>query len=263
MTHLGCCPQCNQEIPADRYVSGAAVCKCGWFDPSPVIKRNAHTDKTVLKGMIGASIFLVVAYAHLMSWGSYAVAIPFVKLQQVTGTLSKAGYLELAQVCIDLNKFESAKNAYLDLYRSKRDIDGLAGLAKLQVRLGETKQSMTAFHAYFNGGGTDMDVALKYARVLESENQLGEAVKMYQLAADSSGDLLPVQATTGLVRLLIKQGQYQEAHDRIVEFHTTAENAKGYLNTELSQLESYLGKAAKAGRKAKPATKGKDLALQN
>ena len=45
----------------------------------------------------------------------------------------------------------------------------------------------------------------------------------------------------------MKQGRYEEALTRINNFHASADNANGYLNTEKSQLENYLSKQAKTG----------------
>jgi hypothetical protein len=85
---------------------------------------------------------------------------------------------------------------------------------------------------------------LNYAKVLEAAAQDGEAQRVYEKSIAANPAVLPVQATTGIVRLLIKHGQYAGAYDRILSFHESAENANGYLNTEMSQLQKQLGEKA-------------------
>jgi len=262
MTFFGSCPRCGVEIPRDRFVNGTAICACGWCDPGPNIKADIKNENKTIRTMVLSALVLVGLYAHLLNWGSYALAIPIVKLQQLTGTLSASGYNELADACLGLAKFECAKNADLDLYRERGDISGLAALAKLEMRLNENQEAMQASAAYFKAGGTSADAAIIYGRLLESTGQNSDAQKYYEAAIANSGVTLPVVATTSLVHLLMKLGKYEDAFARLEAFHASAENAKGYLNTEESQLQSYLSQQAKSGkdRRAKPSAAPKHVA---
>ncbi len=60
--------------------------------------------------------------------------------------------------------------------------------------------------------------------------------------------MLPIAATGAIVRILMKQGQYTEARTRITEFHKSADNAKGYLNTELTQIEQAIKLYGRSGK---------------
>jgi tetratricopeptide (TPR) repeat protein len=255
MSFLGTCPQCSTEIPKDRYVSGFAICECGWSDTTGLRRANKAHDKKAVRSLVAGAVILVALFAHLSTWGSYSAAIPLVKIQQLTGTLSKAGYLELGENCIALGRFECAKSAYADLFSSNGDASGLALRANLEDRLGETAAATNDYAAYFSAGGKETKAFVAYGHLLETANRNAEASTAYENAIATTGEVLPVQATTGLVRLLMKEGKYELALERIKAFHESAGNAVGYLNTELTQLESYLGTQAKAS--AKPKSKSK------
>lgn len=244
MSFHGNCPQCGTHIPQDRYETGAAICECGWTDNSPAKRFDGEVEKKTIMGMVVFCLALLAFYGHAMSWGSYAVAIPFVKLQQVTGTLSTQGYRDLADACIGLNKWSCARTAYLEIYTSNRDPQGLADLGHFEVRLGNTPAALSAYASYFKVGGKSGIASLEYGKVLETAGQADAAIAQYEESIKAREATLPIQATAGIVRILIKQGKYEQAYQRITDFHASAENAKGFLNTELAQLESTLSKQA-------------------
>ena len=105
---------------------GHIVCSCGWIDDSPVETALKANEKKSIRAMAIFGVLFVAGFCHLGSWGSHAFSIPFTKIAQITGTLSAEGYHNLAQTCIDLNKWSCAENAYLDLATSRGDVEGLA-----------------------------------------------------------------------------------------------------------------------------------------
>jgi tetratricopeptide (TPR) repeat protein len=244
MSFHGNCPRCGTNIPQERYVSGMAVCECGWSDNTSARRYDLDVERKTIYGLIAGCLAIVAFYAHTVNWGSYALAIPFVKAQQITGTLSTPGYKELADVCITLNKWSCARNAYLDIYRKNGNVEGLADLGHFEVRMGEVAGATNAYAGYFKYGGKDGVAALEYAKVLEQSNDVDHAIEFYELSIAQRPTKLPIQATAGVVRLMMKKGQYEQAYLRIVEFHKSSENAKGFMNTELAQLEKQLSTQA-------------------
>jgi tetratricopeptide (TPR) repeat protein len=240
MSFTGFCPVCNSQIAPERYETGHAICTCGWTDPTPRIDAQKQGEKKTIVVLIGVAIVMAIGFAHLASWGSYALRIPFVKMQQLTGTLSPQGYEELAAACVRLNKWNCARDAYLEMQAATKNPEGLALLADLQIRLNEPQAALITYANYFRVGGRDGESALKYAKLLENQGDTENAVKYYESSVELRPKVLPIQATTGIVRILIKQGRYQDALNRINAFHESAENAKGYLNTELAQVEAVL-----------------------
>ena len=195
-----------------------------------------------------------------MNWGNYALEIPFVKVAQLIGMLSPSGYTELAEVCVNLAKFDCAKGADLDMFEKTGDLRGLEALAKLQMRLGENQNALSTSARYFRSGGKSAETGLNYGRLLLASGQSEMAIQYFDFAIANSGDVLPVQATTEKVRLMIKLGKYDQALASIESFYQSAGNAKGYLNTEHTQLEDYMSKQAKSTGRGHKKSSGKPIA---
>lgn len=251
MTVHGFCPQCNSEIPRSRLSSGYAICECGWFDVTPSNNNRKKEEQRVVVAMVAATIIMALSLMHYANWGSHAFSIPFIKIQQLTGTLSPEGYKNLAKVCLSLGKNECAKTAYLGLYKQARQVDGLAEYAYISSRLGETAVAQQVYGDYFRLGGKDGEAALRYAKLLEQAGREDEAIQFYDLSIQYRPMVLPIQATTGIVRIKMKQGLYEEAYELLMAFHQSAGNAKGFLNSELTQLENYFATQPNKALKAK------------
>jgi tetratricopeptide (TPR) repeat protein len=272
MSFQGFCPRCGTQIPRDRLTSTSVVCQCGWSDATSFAKAKQAQEKNVTAILVGAAVLMMLSYAHLANWGGYATRIPLIKAAQITGSLNKSGYIELAEACITLNKWDCAHDAYLTAYRNSGDPLTLAALAHLQTRLGDKQSALSTYATYYQvssqlaplttkttatGNSTanasePMAVAnpeeaskrsealLRYAVLLDQSGRDDEAIQIYEASIAARTDVLPVRATSGIVRILMEKGRYEEAHARVTAFHNSAGNAKGYLNTELAQLESRL-----------------------
>jgi hypothetical protein len=240
----------------DRYIDGVAQCDCGWINVQQTAGKPNYfeLESKTIKLLLSAAVALVGLFAHFSTWGAYGFEIPVVTVQRFTGTLSAKGYEELAKVCISIGKYTCAKEAYYGLYSSKKRLSGLAQLASLEFRLGESVNALKTLDAYVKAGGNASEATLLHGRLLEQHNRVSEAIRSYELSIASSGQFLPVTATSSLVRILMQRGHYSKAYDLIVTFQDSAENAIGYLNTERTQLENHLHKqASRPGKGRRPA----------
>lgn len=248
--YMSHCPQCGNELSQERYTTGYAICECGWFDRQPTIRAEQKAEKKSIGIMIASSLAFVAFFGHMVVFGDHMVSIPVMKIQSLTGTLSAQGYESLAEACTELGNYSCAVEAYRDEYRVRGENKGLSNLGKLNMRLGKNDDAIMAYQAYVKIGGADPEATYLFGKLLETSGKANEAMAMYELAASKSEKTLPVLSTSAIVRLLIKQGQYEEAYDRILTFHESTEQANGYLNTELAQLENYFDSKPKhAGQK--------------
>jgi len=238
------CPRCGTEFTSQHQAAGHLICGCGWFDESVDELATKKIEKKTIKAMMIFGVVFVAGFCHLGSWGNRAFSIPFTKAAQIAGMLSADGYRELAKTCIDLNKWSCAEEAYLGLATKRGDVEGLAQLGSLDARLNKPVDALAAYNAYEKRGGHESMALLQFAKLLETTSQDADAFRLYEKSIQAKPEALPVQATTGIVRLLMKQGRYTEAYERILAFHESAENAKGYMNTEAAQLEKQLGETA-------------------
>lgn len=244
MKYHSFCPLCGGELTNEQHSTGVAICGCGFADTTPTEVAIKKTEKTSIQIMLGFSVVVAVGFGYLQSWGQYATSMPFTKLAQMTTGLSNQGYRDLAKACIELNKWSCAEEAYIELTTQAGDIQGFAELGSLRNRLKQPEGALQAYEAYEKRGGKDAFSLVQYGKLLEAANRDEEAFKIYEKSIVASGEALPVQATSGIVRLLMKQGRYEEAYIQVVTFHESAQNASGYLNTELAQLQQQLGQVA-------------------
>lgn len=251
MTIHGSCPRCGNEIPHERFIDGQAVCSCGWYDDRAARRAADKTERKTIIAMIVSSVILAAGFVHVTQWGSDALSYPILKAQELTGVLSASGYEKLASICLNHRKYECTKEAYRGQYVVGRNPETLARLAKLNMQLGLNNEALQIYAQYFAAGGEEIEAAYLYGKLLEEAGQYDQALAMYETAVQKSVDTLPVHSTGAIVRLLIKLGRYEEAYSRIQSFHELSEQAKGYLNTELSQLEAHFTAAAKAGKSSR------------
>lgn len=257
MAHYGSCPICNSPfhtnvMSGNIKAGGLAVCsKCGWFESHAQNEVRTKAENETIAIMVTFAVSVLLISAHMLNWGQHAFSIPLLKAGQWTGMLSSRGYDELAQSCVDLGKYPCARTAMIENFQIHKTPEPLAKLARLQVRLQETPAALVTFSSYFKHGGKDGDAALVYGQLLEQGGQDEEAIKMLEISIIARGEQLPIAATGAIVRIMMKQGRYDEAKERITQFQASAENAKGYLNTELAQIEQAIklyGKNAQARR---------------
>ena len=199
--------------------------------------------KTIVSMVTGVAVMMAL-FLHFATWGSYSFAVPFVKLQDMTGMLSKKGYLDYAKSCEELRKWSCAKQAYANLYKKHGEVLGIEKLARFQVRLGEMDDAMSAFEIYFRKGGKSGEAAYEYAKLLEQRGMDNEAMKFYDISIAERPKVLAIQATGGIIRILTKQGRVVEVRDRILSFHGSAENAKTFFVTELIKAQDVLRRNA-------------------
>jgi tetratricopeptide (TPR) repeat protein len=249
------CPRCGNEFNQEHFAAETVICACGWFDDSTEIQATHKIENSTIKAMLVFGVLFTLGFAHVTSWGNHALSIPFTKAAQVTGLLSVDGYRGLAKTCVELNKWSCAEEAYTELAHDRGVVEGYSLAGSLDARLNKIPQAIADYQAYEKAGGNESMAILNYAKILEASGQDNEASRLYEKSIAAKPDALPVQATTGLVRLMIKHGQYVEAYERLLAFHESAENANGYMNTETSQLQKQLGEKVIAQIEKKHASK--------
>lgn len=235
------CPRCNAQLDQAFDSSSAAFCKCGYVDQSALENHRAHAEEKLIKIFAAITISLMLMYVHFANWGSYAFQIPFLKLGDMLGSLGPSGYHEIIDACTKQGKWPCVQSAYLGLYNKTADAEVIAELAKFQERARDQAGASRSYEFYYKVGGKNPAVALPYAKLLFALNDYDNALKYYNLSITQNPDKLAGQATGGILQIYIKQGRYVEARDLITSFWDSAENAKGYFNTEFDQLNATLG----------------------
>ncbi len=228
------CPKCSSNIVFGQ------LCICGYGAKDSLQIVLEKRDRTVIGAYTVTSLVIMLAYIHILNWGPFAFQAPLLKTEHFIGILNGKGYVKLAAVCLARAKEKCAKQAYIDMYNRTKNIEAIAMLAQLEVRLHETEVAVKTFEAYYKKGGKNPDVALQYALALEQVHDYDASVRYLMLSIKQNPDKLSVVATGELLRILIAQQKYAKAQSIIENFWASAENAKGYFNTEAAQIKKFV-----------------------
>lgn len=208
-------------------------------------------EKQTIGVFIAIAVAMTLTYGHILSWGPHAGSALVLQAGSTFGMLGAEGYKELAQACIDNNKWDCAEQSYVSLFKKTNDVEVVGDLAELQTKLRKFPQAAATYETYFKLGGKNSDAAYFNGQVLEQIGQTDRAAEMYRTSIELKPENLSINATSALVRLLMKQGKNSEARAIVKAFHEGAENAKGYLNAEASELEKILGPSVRRQVRAK------------
>lgn len=220
---------------------GLNICgNCGWNESrNNETMRQSSENRTIIAMAVAAGGFLV-ALATLISWGGYWTEAPLLKAGQMAGVLSYSQSDRLAEICINLGKYPCAKQTLIESAQKNHQPTPLVQLAKLQLKMQDSDSARISLNSYFEMGGKDGEAAFLLAQIFEHDNDMVNAMKFYEFSIANRPETLPIAATGAIVRILTKQGQYDQAYQRIVQFYASSGNAKGYLNAEFAQLEATL-----------------------
>jgi tetratricopeptide (TPR) repeat protein len=222
-------------------------CVVSWLDRQAEKATLRANDRKTIKGLLAFAAVMCATYVHMVNWGGDSISIVALRIRQATSTLSARGYGDLAQACVNANNWGCADNAYTQMFKVSKDPADLNKHASFLVALKRYDDAMNVFSTYFKEGGSDGGAMLEYARLLETKSKDDDALRFYVRSVKARPELLSVNAESGIVRILMKQGKYKQALRRIQAFHESAGNAKGYLNTELEQLQRRMGTVASRG----------------
>lgn len=198
-------------------------------------------QKSTIGAMIAIGLLMVLCFFHMMSWGKHAGSILPLKVKTAIGFASVADYRSLAVACSETGRFDCAEQAYLYEFQYSRNPEVVGDLAALLMKTENYKGAAETFVKYYQLEGKNPAYAYFYGYTLEKLGEKKRAVRAYQLSIAQNPDMLSLDATSALVRLLMSVGNFKEAHKVVSQFRSSADNAKGYLNEEAKVLNSKFG----------------------
>ncbi len=234
------CPVCGQEIGSDRRLGETVVCSCGYTDERARARAERACENRSIIGFMVVCASLVVLFAHAVNWGGHMWSIPVLKVQQMTGTISAQGLERVIQACFDQGKWDCVQETHAALYKKTSNPAVLSRLADFRLRLNRADDALLTYDWYVRAGGRDSEALYRYADLLEKSGEKAQALEFYAKSVAGSGERLPVRAMSGLLRLFMQEGRYQEAADHLKAFHESAGNAKDYFASEAEAIQENL-----------------------
>lgn len=198
-------------------------------------------QKSVVGTIIAVGLLMILIFFHMMSWGKYAGSIIPLKVKTATGWASAADYRQLAEACAATGRLDCAEQAYLFEFQISGNAEVVGELAALQHKAGNYKVAAETFVKYYQLQGKNPAYAYFYGQTLEKLGHTARAIRAYQLSIKQNPEMLSLNATSAVVRLLMSEGKFKQAHEVVSQFHASADNAKGYLNEEAKILNGKFG----------------------
>lgn len=243
MTYQNVCPYCGVDLKPKFMDLNS--CSCGWFDKKSETDARKKMERKAAGFFVVATVLISFAFTHSVTWGSHSLKIPFTTLLKITGLLNEKGYGELAVMCTSAGKYDCTEKSYEKMFEIGKKPKPLLDLAYFQLRQKKDKEAVASFERYFKARGKDGEAMLVYAKLLENTGRTREALRFFDASIKARPEVLPVQATSGIVRIYLKQKKLREAYNRIAYFQASSPIARDYLNAELQTVKRLMRPAIK------------------
>lgn len=234
---FGACPRCKLEVSIDRKSLNPVVCNhCGMTISNNEEKLERSIESSTLKFMVLFTAFVLIGGFLLTNWDTHSLEIIPLKAKELLGITSPSDQEELASICLDLKKYDCVEEQYKKA--AQLDPQKYVRLGRFQLQRSEPQAASGSFSVYFQNGGTDIDAAYEYAKLLGEAGQIDEAAKYFEQILSSKKDVLQVSVIYAYVKALVKSGKYAEAKALIEDVRKQAPTGEQFMADEMTQIES-------------------------
>lgn len=162
---------------------------------------NEESNRTPKIFIVFGFLFLYLAGSQIHTWGKQTPAIFKAKFAKFFGAASTDDYNTLGMACAAMNNPDCAREAFTEVYRARRDPEVIAIIANTYYSTKNHKEAEHHYLLYYKAGGTNVEHAFYYGRVLEKLGQRERAVRAYQLSLQNRQLKTTKAAVAALKRL--------------------------------------------------------------
>jgi tetratricopeptide (TPR) repeat protein len=184
-----------------------------------------------LKSAGAVSVVLVSAFIYFGTWGSYSLEIVPLKVGDVMNTNTSADMERLAQIGMDLRKFDLVEKQYRMLAQ-RVDAKYYARLGKFQVKHREYREAAETYRQYFALGKRDWEARIDYARALGEIGNIDEASKNFDYVLAARPGVRQVTVIQNYVTMLVKAERFDQAKRVIDHIRAQDPDAAKFMDTE-------------------------------
>ena len=245
MTHFGTCPRCQSVLEKDQVFSGISVCHCGWTGSDTQEDFEKQKDTQVIKALVGFALAIALVLGFSVWTKSSHGFLPYTEFKISLNLATVKDAEKLANVCRTQKNIACVKDAYL--YLASKDLlkrnDWMKELARTLYFMGDYPSSVQAYSSYFNATGVaasekDEQSQYYYAKSLEKSGATKDAIMHYKEVLTYDKDSINLNATKGLVQLLISERRYKEARAIIRKFkRSTRSDIRKHFSQEMKILK--------------------------
>ncbi|MCB0415793.1 MAG: hypothetical protein KDD50_15755 [Bdellovibrionales bacterium] len=234
---FGLCRQCKNEIEPSRLNERVVVCNhCGYSKPNNSIMRLIQ--KIHLRNSLILTALLIAFLFQVRQWDGHYLSVIPLQIKEVIGSLSPADSQKFIDICKERQNYQ----CIIDISKNWLKYEPLntrvvAQLAEAYKLNNNPKQSLIEYKNFISLGGNDYKVAYEFAKLLEKQGYLTEALQYYEYVLASQPNVLQVTVLQNYVDLLINTQQFQKARTVILQNRRRGENAKYILEEQLQQVK--------------------------
>lgn len=234
------CPRCMQTIAPERLIALPKICDhCGFVATPAERAVQRHFERTSLIGVVIAAAVIVIAFVELVNWGGYTLEVIPLQAQALVGMDSVSGIERMAQICLEVKKFDCTERMYMRL--AVHDQKALPRLAKFQFNRMKYAEAAESYRQFFAAGNQDLDAAYVYARALGELGRVDEAAKYFDYVLASKPGTLQVTVATNYVTMLVRNNRPGQALKVIEGIRKLGESASQFMASEYNVIRGKLG----------------------
>jgi tetratricopeptide (TPR) repeat protein len=236
MLAFGACPQCKLDIAEERKRMMPIICNhCGHTVSKNEEKRDAQAETRTIALFGSCMILILASFIQLMNWDNYSLEMIPLKIKESLGASSTADLERMAQICMDLKKWDCVEANYIRL--SNTDSTLLPRLGAFEMKRAKYNEAAQAYYAFFQKGGSDLEASYNYAKALAQLGQVDEAIKYFDQVLAAKPDVLQVTVVQNYVKLLMDHQRYDQAKKLIANIRKTSPESASFMDVEYKKIQ--------------------------
>lgn len=230
------CPRCLLSINRERLYANPIVCdSCGHVLSEKQDSVEVGLERSFMWSIVAFSAFTLAAFMHVSTWDQFSGEIIGLKVGETIGTSSMADMERMAQICLELKKYDCTERKLAQL--SRQDVRIYARLGKFQMSQRKFTEAADSFRRFFNSGGGDLEANYQFARALGELGKIEEATKHFEYVLASKPDVLQVTVAQNYVKYLVQANRYDRARDVILKLRRKGDSVSSFMDSELKEIQ--------------------------
>lgn len=236
MLEFGACPLCKLDISEERKKQTPVICNhCGFSGSGKSEKIEHQGEMKTIKVFIGIAVLFVASYIQISNWDRHSLEIIPLKVKEVVGGKSVQDSERLAEICMDLKKWDCVEAEYGIV--AKSEPDQVLRLANFQMKRAKYQEAAQTFYSFFQSGGEDLEASYSYAKALAQLGEVDEAIKYFDQVLAARPDVRQVTVVQNYVKLLMDHQRYDQAQSLIVGIRKQDPTADMFMEFEFKQIK--------------------------
>lgn len=238
------CPVCGTPTPPGQADRRFTCGTCGWEESGAPHRGGGQKRRVAAAGWLAMGLIIAgVSIWQSVSWSPFFFEALPLRIKHTLGLATVDDLLALGALCNTLSRHHCSRTVYGSIIHDRPDDPRVvANFAMALSNSGDFAGALPYYERYLALGGGAVDALYGYARTLRGVGRRDEAIRWYYGTIQANPKLL--DATAGLIELLIQGGRRVEALSVIRAFVRGLPNYKGYWAGQIIAIEAGMDQGA-------------------